>query len=61
MMLNLLRSHIKQRQEEWRGALLSMQNMFKILHKVFKTAVNDILQALPILGVSGSEFSYFII
>ena len=34
--------------------------MGKGLHKVFKAVVNDILQALPILGESVSEVSYFI-
>ena len=34
--------------------------MGKVLHKLFKTIVNDILQALSILGESGSEVSYFI-
>ena len=37
-----------------------MQNMGKGLHKVFKTAVKDILKYLPPLGESGSEVSYFI-
>ena len=34
--------------------------MGKILHIVFKTVVNNILQVLPFFGESGSEFSYFI-
>ena len=34
--------------------------MGKGLHKVFKNVDNDILQAMPISGESGSEFSYFI-
>ena len=34
--------------------------MGKGLHKVFKDVVNNIFQALPILGESGSEVSYFI-
>ena len=34
--------------------------MSKVLHKVFKAVVNEILQVLPILGESGSEVSYFI-
>ena len=34
--------------------------MVKGLHKVFKSAVNEILQVLPIWGESGSEVSYFI-
>ena len=33
--------------------------MGKGLHKVFKDVVNEILQVLPILGESGSEFSDF--
>ena len=37
-----------------------MQNTGKILHKVFKVAVNEILQALTILGESESEV-YFCI
>ena len=34
--------------------------MGKDLHKLFKAVVKEILQDLPILGESGSEFSYFI-
>ena len=34
--------------------------MGKGLHKVFKDVVNDISQALPISGESGSEVSYFV-
>ena len=34
--------------------------MGKGLHKVFKTIVNEIFQALPILGESGSKVCYFI-
>ena len=34
--------------------------MGKGLNKVFKVVVNNISQALPILGESGSEVSYFI-
>ena len=34
--------------------------MGKVIHKVFKTVVKDILQDLPHLGESGSEFSHFI-
>ena len=51
---------IKQRKSEWKGELLSTRNMGKVLHKVFKAVVNEILQVLPILGESGSEVSYFI-
>ena len=45
--------HIKQRQTEQKGALISTQKMGKDLHKVFKAVVNDISQVLPILGESG--------
>ena len=38
---------IKQNKTEWKGELLSMQNMGKGLHKVFKSVINEIL---PILG-----------
>ena len=34
--------------------------MGKGLHKVFKAVVNDISQALPVLGQSGSEVCYLI-
>ena len=34
--------------------------MGKVLHKLFKAVVNDISQALPVLGEYGSEVSYFI-
>ena len=34
--------------------------MSKVLHKVFKAVVNDILQVLSILGESGSVVYYFI-
>ena len=37
-----IRDCIKQRQLEWKGALKATQNMGKVLHKVFKTAVEDI-------------------
>ena len=33
---------VKQRQKKFKGALLSMQNMGKGLHKVFKAVVNQI-------------------
>ena len=42
----------KQRQVEYKGSLLSTQNMGKGLHKVFKAVVNELSQALPILGES---------
>ena len=35
--------------------------MGKGLHKVFKAVVNELSQALPILGESGSEVYYFIL
>ena len=34
--------------------------MGKGLHRVFKDVINEILQALPILGKCGSEVSYLI-
>ena len=34
--------------------------MGKVLHKVFKAVVNEISQALSILGEFGPEVSYFI-
>ena len=40
--------------------LLSMWNAVKGLHKVFKDVVNDISQALSILGEFDSEVSYFV-
>ena len=45
-----IRDHIKRVQLEWNGALLSTQNMGKVLHKVFKAVVNDIFQTLTSLG-----------
>ena len=45
---------------EWKGELLSMLRMGKGLNKLFKAVVNDILQALPSVGESGSEVSYLI-
>ena len=39
-----MRDHIKLGQSEWKGALLSMRNMGKVLHKVVKTVVKDISQ-----------------
>ena len=49
--------NIKRVQAKWKGALLPMQNIDKVLQKLFKAVVNNILQALPILGESGSECS----
>ena len=54
------RDSIKWGQVECKGALLSTQNMGKGLHTLFKAVVNNISQALPILGESDSEVSYFI-
>ena len=51
---------IKQGQAEWKGALLPTQKMGKGSHKVFNAFVNDILQALPMLGESVSEVFYCI-
>ena len=34
-----IRDHIKQRQTEWKEALLSTQNMGKVLQKLFKSAL----------------------
>ena len=48
------RDRIKRIQTECKGALLSTQNMGKVLHKVFKAVVNEISQVFPILGESGS-------
>ena len=45
----------KRGHEECKGELLSTWNMCKGLHKVFRADVNEILQAWPILGKSGSE------
>ena len=35
-----IHDHIKQRQTEWKGALLSTQNMGKDLQKMFKAVIN---------------------
>ena len=45
-----IRGSFKQRQVEWKKASLSTQNMGNFLQKVFKAVVNDISQALSILG-----------
>ena len=37
-----------------------MENISKCFHKLFKAVINEISQALPILGEYGSEFSYLI-
>ena len=45
---------IKRVQAEWKGLSLFTLNLGKVLHKVFKSAINEILQALPIWGESVS-------
>ena len=45
-----IHDHIKLIKSEWKGALLSTQNMGKGLHKLFKAVVNEILQVLPLFG-----------
>ena len=40
--------------------LKATQNIGKVLHKVFKTVVKDILQDFSPLGESGSKVSYFV-
>ena len=49
-----------QRQSECKGALKATQNMGKVLQKLFKTVVKEILQYLPPLVESGSEVSHLI-
>ena len=41
-----IRDRIRQRQSEWKGPLKDMQNMGKVLHKVFNTVVKYISQDL---------------
>ena len=55
-----VRNRVKQRKSGCKGVSLSTGNISKGLHQVFKAVVNDISQALPMLGESGSEVSYFI-
>ena len=50
---------IKQGQAEWKGASSSTWNMGKNIYKILKDIVNKLLQALPSLGESRSEGSYF--
>ena len=57
---NKILDNIKQIQSERKGELKDTQNMSKVLHKVFKTVVKEILQYLP-LGESGSEVYHFIL
>ena len=54
-----IRDRIKRGKEEWKLALLYTYNIGKGLDKLFKAVVNEIFQALPILGEYGSEVSYF--
>ena len=51
---------IRQRQLEWNGALKATQNMVKVLDKVSKNAVKEILKELTPLGESGLEVSHYI-
>ena len=55
-----IRDHIRQTQNEWKGAELSEKIMGKVLHKLFKDVVNELRHAFPNLGESGSEVSQFI-
>ena len=55
-----IRHRVRQKQSEWKRALLSTQITEKGLHKIFSTIVKDILQELTVLGESGSEVSHFI-
>ena len=45
-----IRDRIKQTQNEWKVALLSAKVMGKVLHKLFKAAVNELDHALLNLG-----------
>ena len=45
-----IRDRIRQIQSKWKGALQSTRNIGKVLHKVFKTVVKQILQEFPPLG-----------
>ena len=45
---------------EYKGVLLSIRNMGKGLHRLFKAVVHDISQALPISGESVSEVSFLV-
>ena len=47
-----IRYRIKQRLEEWKGALLLTRNTSKGVHKLFKAIVNELLKSLPILDES---------
>ena len=45
-----IRDLIKQPQNEWKVSELSEKSMVKCLHKLFKTVVNELNNALPNLG-----------
>ena len=51
-----IRDHIKRSHTEFKGALLSTQNMGKGLHKVFKAVVNDISQVYQLLVNMDQKF-----
>ena len=55
-----IRHCVRQKQSEWKRALLSTQITEKGLHKVFITVVKQISQELTVFGESGSEVSHFI-
>ena len=46
--------HVKQTINEWKGAELSYKSMGMFLHNVFKGVLNELDNALPTLGESGS-------
>ena len=45
-----IRDCIKQTQSGWKGAELSANIMRKVLHKLFKSVVNELNNTFPILG-----------
>ena len=51
---------IRQIKSECKGVLKATRSMGKVLQKLFKTVVKEILQELTPLGESGSEVSHFI-
>ena len=55
-----IRYCFKQSQVELKVVLLPTRNMGKGLQKLFKAVVDEISQALPILGELGSKLSYLI-
>ena len=56
-----IRDHIKQTQNEWKIAELSLKIMGKVLHKFFNTVVNELNNAFYNSVESGSEVSHFIL